>query len=171
MILPWDLFLGRVRERGEYATDKQAEGAVRVVLTALAALLPDEDRSEIVAQLPQECAPLLLDALPATKQLTPEEFVQAVALLIDGATEQTAHWDTGAVLSTVADSVGDGLVQRILDQLPPGYETLFGTVALTSLASGSRPMAAGESRQEFAGGSSSASTQSREDRRWGGVQW
>lgn len=137
MILPWDLFLGRVRERGEYTTDKQAEGAIRGVLVALAALLPDDSRRELTARLPQQCAPLLLDPLPATKQLTPGEFVGAVALLVDGAGEQTAQWDTGAVLSTVAECAGDELTERVLSRLPPGYDRLL-AVEVTERAGGSR---------------------------------
>ncbi|MFE9454114.1 DUF2267 domain-containing protein [Streptomyces sp. NPDC006739] len=123
---PWDRFLGRVRENGAYTTDKEAERVVRTVLLALGALLDGEARTELAAQLPPRCKPLLLDPLPATRPMTPTEFVAAVALLIDGATEETARWDTSAVLNTVADSVDSQLVQQILAQLPPGYGLLFG---------------------------------------------
>ncbi|MER6027141.1 DUF2267 domain-containing protein [Streptomyces sp. NPDC001851] len=128
---PWDLFLGRVRENGAYATDKEAERVVRAVLVALGALLESEARTDLAAQLPPRCEPLLLDPLPATRPMTPAEFVAAVALLIDGATEETARWDTSAVLSTVADSVDSRLVRQILAQLPPGYGLLFGHPART----------------------------------------
>ena len=53
-------------------------------------------------------------------------FVRATAAWVEGATEQTALWDIGAVLSTAADTAGDELLREILLQLPPGYGALFG---------------------------------------------
>ncbi|MEU2930655.1 DUF2267 domain-containing protein [Streptomyces sp. NPDC007251] len=126
MNLPWDLFLGRVRESGAYTTDKETESVVRAVLAALGAQLEGEVRTDLAAQLPLRCKPLLLDPLPATRPMTPTEFVAAVTLLIDGATEETARWDASAVLTTVADCVDSQLVQQMLVQLPPGYGLLFG---------------------------------------------
>ncbi|MFF0052757.1 DUF2267 domain-containing protein, partial [Streptomyces sp. NPDC005498] len=41
-------------------------------------------------------------------------------------TEQTAAWDVSAVLSVTADAAGEELTRRILLQLPPGYDLLFG---------------------------------------------
>jgi hypothetical protein len=52
--------------------------------------------------------------------------VRAVAAWIEGATEKTATWDVSAVLSVVADAAGEELVRRVLIQLPPGYDLLFG---------------------------------------------
>ncbi|SEP00216.1 hypothetical protein SAMN05216267_10681, partial [Actinacidiphila rubida] len=53
-------------------------------------------------------------------------FVRATAAWIEGATEQTALWDIGAVLSTTADTAGNDLMRDVLLQLPPGYDNLFG---------------------------------------------
>ncbi|MEU8034477.1 DUF2267 domain-containing protein [Streptomyces sp. NPDC049099] len=125
MNLSWDPFLGQVRESGAYTTEKEAERVVRAVLAALGAQLEGEARTDLAAQLPSRCKPLLLDQLPATRPMTPTEFVAAVALLIDGATEETARWDTSAVLNTVADCVDSRLVEQILAQLPAGYGLLF----------------------------------------------
>lgn len=52
--------------------------------------------------------------------------MRATAAWIEGATEQTATWDVSAVLSVVTDTAGDDLIQRVLLQLPPGYDLLFG---------------------------------------------
>ncbi len=52
--------------------------------------------------------------------------MRAVSAWIEGATERTAAWDTGAVLSVVADASGEELLERLLLQLPPGYDLLFG---------------------------------------------
>ncbi|MFE4372566.1 DUF2267 domain-containing protein [Streptomyces sp. NPDC056835] len=126
MVMRWDAFLAAVQERGEYSTPQEAEQAVRVVLALLGAHVVGAERAELAARLPESCALVLLDPLPAAEPLTPERFVRATAAWIDGATEETAKWDVGAVLSLVADAAGEELTRRILLQLPPGYDLLFG---------------------------------------------
>ncbi|BFV56471.1 DUF2267 domain-containing protein [Kitasatospora sp. CMC57] len=126
MTLRWDTFLEEVRERGEYDTQEEAERAARVVLGLLGAHLIGDVRTDLAARLPETLALILLNPLQAAEPLSSERFVRATAAWIDGATEQTALWDIGAVLSTVADAAGDDLTERILLQLPPGYDLLFG---------------------------------------------
>ena len=53
-------------------------------------------------------------------------IVRAAAAWIEGATEKTAAWDVGAVLSVAADAAGEELTKEILLQLPDGYDLLFG---------------------------------------------
>ncbi|WP_030278078.1 DUF2267 domain-containing protein, partial [Streptomyces sp. NRRL B-24484] len=65
---------------------------------------------------------ILLNPLQAAEPLSAERFVRATAAWIEGATEATALWDIGAVLSTVADAAGDHLMDQVLLQLPPGYD-------------------------------------------------
>ncbi|MBM9510294.1 DUF2267 domain-containing protein [Actinacidiphila acididurans] len=119
-------FLERIRERGQYDTRHEAERAARVVLALLGAHLFGEERSTLAARLPETFALILLNPLPAAEPLSPERFVRATAAWIEGATEQTATWDIGAVLSVVAESAGDDLTRRLLLQLPVGYDLLFG---------------------------------------------
>lgn len=52
--------------------------------------------------------------------------MRATAAWIDGATEETAKWDVGAVLSATADAAGEALTRRVLLQLPVGFDLLFG---------------------------------------------
>ncbi|WP_069170103.1 DUF2267 domain-containing protein [Streptomyces griseus] len=122
----WQAFLDAVRERGEYPSVMEAERASRVVLALLGAHLVGEERNELAARLPETFALILLNPLQAAEPLAPDRFVRAAAAWIDGASEQTAAWDTGAVLSVVADAAGEELLQRLLLQLPPGYDLLFG---------------------------------------------
>ncbi|GAA1090628.1 DUF2267 domain-containing protein [Kitasatospora arboriphila] len=124
--LRWEAFLDRVRERGEYDTTDDAERAARVVLALLGAHLVGDVRAELAARLPETLALILLNPLQAAEPLDPDRFVRATAAWIDGATETTALWDIGAVLSTAADAAGDDLTERVLLQLPPGYDILFG---------------------------------------------
>lgn len=126
MTLRWEAFLDRVRERGEYDTPEEAERAARTVLALLGAHLAGRVRADLAARLPEAMALILLNPLEAAEPLDPERFVRATAAWIEGATESTALWDVGAVLSTVADAAGAELTDRILLQLPPGYDLLFG---------------------------------------------
>ncbi|MFF7966525.1 DUF2267 domain-containing protein [Streptomyces sp. NPDC007903] len=126
MTLRREAFLDHVKDRGEYDTAAEAERAARVVLALLGAHLVGEVRAQLAARLPEGFALILLNPLHSAEPLSPERFVRATAAWIDGATEQTAAWDVSAVLSTVADSVGDDLLGQILLQLPAGYDLLFG---------------------------------------------
>ncbi|MFC8172188.1 DUF2267 domain-containing protein [Streptomyces sp. NPDC057242] len=122
----WHAFLDHVRERGDYDTPEEAERAARVVLALLGAHLVGDVRAELAARLPETFAVVLLNPLQAAEPLSPERFVRATAAWIEGATERTAAWDVSAVLSVVADVTGEELTGRMLLQLPPGYDLLFG---------------------------------------------
>ncbi|MET9962445.1 DUF2267 domain-containing protein [Streptomyces sp. NPDC006326] len=128
MAMHRDAFLDRVQERGAYDTAYEADRAARVVLALLGAHLVGTDRTELAACLPETYALILLNPLQAAEPLSPERFVRATAAWIDGATEETAKWDVGAVLSVAAEAAGEDLTRRLLLQLPPGYELLFGHV-------------------------------------------
>ncbi|MGP4089051.1 DUF2267 domain-containing protein [Streptomyces sp. KR55] len=121
-----DAFLSAVQERGEYPTQAEAERVSRVVLALLGAHLVGEVRKELADRIPETLARILLNPLQAHEPLPPERFIRATAAWIEGATEKTAAWDVSAVLSVVADSAGEDLTHRILLQLPPGYDLLFG---------------------------------------------
>jgi len=122
----WDAFVSAVQERGEYPSKEEAERACRVVLALLGAHLVGEVRTELAARLPKALALLLLNPLQAHEPLPPERFIRATAAWIEGATEKTATWDVSAVLSVVADTAGEDLINRVLLQLPVGYDLLFG---------------------------------------------
>ncbi|MBT2383329.1 DUF2267 domain-containing protein [Streptomyces sp. ISL-11] len=126
MVMKWDAFLSAVRERGQYPSPREAERAARVVLALLGAHLVGSEKAELAARLPEECALVLLNPLPAAEPLSTQRFVRATAAWIEGATEETAKWDVGAVLSVVADAADEDLLRRVILQLPPDYDLLFG---------------------------------------------
>jgi uncharacterized protein (DUF2267 family) len=122
----WDSFIAAVQDRGEYATQEEAERSSRVVMALLGAHLVGDVRAELAARLPEALALVLLNPLQAREPLPPERFIRATSAWIEGATEKTATWDVSAVLSVVADVAGEDLMNRVLLQLPPGYDLLFG---------------------------------------------
>ncbi|MEU9047961.1 MULTISPECIES: DUF2267 domain-containing protein [unclassified Kitasatospora] len=126
MTISWEDFLARVVERGEYRGEAEADHAARVVLALLGEHLVGSERLELADALPVTYASLLRDAKPAAEPLTAERFVQGVVGWIDGATTTTAQWDIGAVLSTLADLVPGELIDQVIEQLPEGYDLLFG---------------------------------------------
>ncbi|WP_127360300.1 DUF2267 domain-containing protein [Actinacidiphila soli] len=126
MVMRWEAFLEAVQERGEYSSRQEAERAARVVLALLGAHVVGSERAELAARLPETYALVLLNPLQAPEPLSPERFVRATAAWIEGATEETAKWDVSAVLSVVADAAEDELMRRVILQLPPGYDLLFG---------------------------------------------
>ncbi|MEU9037196.1 DUF2267 domain-containing protein [Streptomyces sp. NPDC048352] len=126
MTLRWEAFLDQVRERGEYDTREEADRAARVVLALLGAHVLGAERAELAARLPESYALILLNPLQAAEPLSPERFVRATAAWIEGASQATATWDVAAVLSVVADAAGEELTDRLLLQLPTGYDALFG---------------------------------------------
>ncbi|MFM9372615.1 DUF2267 domain-containing protein [Streptomyces sp. Da 82-17] len=126
MAMRWEPFLDQIRERGEYENPEEAARAARTVLALLGAHVVGDVRAELAARLPDELALVLLNPLQAREPLSPERFVRATAAWIEGATEQTAAWDVGAVLSVTADAAGEDLTRRVLLQLPAGYDLLFG---------------------------------------------
>ncbi|WP_162931064.1 DUF2267 domain-containing protein [Streptomyces sporangiiformans] len=126
MRMHWGAFIAAVQERGEYPSQEEAERSSRIVLALLGAHLVGEVRAELAARLPETLALVLLNPLQAHEPLPPERFIRATAAWIEGATEKTATWDVSAVLSVVADVAGEDLTDRLLLQLPPGYDLLFG---------------------------------------------
>ncbi|MFJ2866470.1 DUF2267 domain-containing protein [Kitasatospora sp. NPDC087314] len=119
-------FCARVVERGEYRNEGEAEHAIRVVLALLGEHLVGTARADLADALPETYAGILRDAGPAAEPLTAERFVRGVGGWIDGATEATAPWDIGAVLSTLVDLAPRDVVDRVVEQLPDGYDLLFG---------------------------------------------
>lgn len=128
--MTFDQMLERVRYDGAYPTRERAEEVVSAVLAALGRQLTGEERVDLAARLPVEAALVFTAQIPGTEQLTGWGFVKDLATRTGG-TPATARWDAGAVLTSVAQLAGPGLLTRVLAQLPPGYALLFGRAELT----------------------------------------
>jgi uncharacterized protein (DUF2267 family) len=125
--------LERIRYEGAYPTRERAAEAAQLVLAGLGRQLTGDERVELAARLPVEAALLFTAQIPATELLTGWGFVKDLATRT-GASPATVRWDAGAVLAAVADLAGEGLLTRILQQLPAGYALLFGRAELTRAA-------------------------------------
>ncbi|MEU5096147.1 DUF2267 domain-containing protein [Streptomyces sp. NPDC020996] len=120
-----------VREAGQYTTRAEAERVTRIVLSALGGHVVGDERVDLARALPEEAARLVASQIPVTRPLTAQEFVDAVAARIEGATPATARWDVSSVLGVLPGLVADDdLIDRVLTQLPPGYALLFGRAEL-----------------------------------------
>ncbi|MGV9883456.1 DUF2267 domain-containing protein [Streptomyces sp. NPDC003006] len=130
----WSELIEAVRETGQYTTAAEAERVTRTVLSALGGHVVGDERVELAGQLPVEAARVIADQVPVTRQLTAPEFVESVALRLEGATPATARWDVSSVLTALARAVDEELVDRLLNLLPPGYALLFGRAELVPAA-------------------------------------
>ncbi|MGP2439705.1 DUF2267 domain-containing protein [Streptomyces sp. JW3] len=130
----WADLVEQVREAGRYPTRPEAERVIRVVLSALGGHVVGDERVDLARALPEQAARVVAAQIPATRPLTAAEFVDSVAARIAGATPATARWDVSSVLSVLPPLVGDDLITRVLDRLPPGYALLFGRADLTPAA-------------------------------------
>lgn len=128
--MKYDDFVAKVLERGEYADRQEAERVTQLVLGVLAERLNADEVDDLAAQLPPQVAVALAvgPQVPATFGV--HEFLGRVAAGI-GATEQTAEWDSSAVLCTVAEAVSGGELNDVLTQLPSGFAVLFGRSGLS----------------------------------------
>jgi uncharacterized protein (DUF2267 family) len=126
----YDEFLAKVRERGEYVDRAEAEAATQTVLAVLGQRLDRGEARDLAAQLPQPAAAVLVEQDGPAIPYGVDEFLARVAGPT-GATGQTAQWDAGAVLTTVADAVSGGELNDIITKLPSGYAELFGRGGLS----------------------------------------
>lgn len=124
--MQWDELIRHVRDLGGHLTEAEAASVTRTVLSLLGGHVTGRERVELAHRLPPEGAAVFTSQVPATRLLEPDEFVEAAAARLEGATEATACWDVSSVLSVVADLAGDDLVHRVLAALPRGYGLLFG---------------------------------------------
>ncbi|MDX3529370.1 DUF2267 domain-containing protein [Streptomyces sp. ID05-39B] len=125
-----DEFLARVRERGEYTGQDEAQHIAEQVLDVLSERISPGEVKDLASQLP---APLGQKLAAVERERAEnfgiEEFYRRVAERT-GARPRTAQWDASAVLCTVADAVSGGELNQVISQLPSSYAVLFGKADL-----------------------------------------
>ncbi|SCK52925.1 Uncharacterized conserved protein, DUF2267 family [Streptomyces sp. WMMB 714] len=126
-----DEFLAKVRERGEYHGQEEAEEITVSVLGVLASRITGSEAEDLAAQLPEPLDRPLIDGAGTRAGIFGvEEFLRRVGRLT-GARPRTAEWDASAVLSTLAEAVSGGELNQVLSQLPSGFAPLFGKPELS----------------------------------------
>ncbi|MFE9705233.1 DUF2267 domain-containing protein [Streptomyces sp. NPDC005930] len=120
-----DEFLDRVRDRGEFHSDDEAEQVTRAVLWVIASRVPPEEAAGLAAELPAPLDDALRLERGRPESFGREEFLRRVAQQT-GARPRTAEWDAGAVLSVLAEAVPRERVDRLLARLPADCADLFG---------------------------------------------
>lgn len=124
--MKYEEFLARVRERGEYVDQAEAERVTYAVLRVLATRLPPGELKDLAAQLPGPLGESLqIDPGAVTESYGVDEFCRRVAEQA-GTRPATAEWDASAVLSTVADNISGGELNQLISLLPSGYAALLG---------------------------------------------
>lgn len=118
-------FVAKVRDRGGYGDQAEAERVTRTVLGLLAQRLAGGEAKDLAAQLPAPLQDAVLGTAAGGEAFGVEEFLRRLAERVGG-TSETARRDAGAVLSTVAEAVSGGEVNQVLTQLQSGYAALFG---------------------------------------------
>ncbi|WP_217169511.1 DUF2267 domain-containing protein [Streptomyces sp. AC512_CC834] len=123
-----DAFLTRVRDRGEFHSDDEAEQVITAVLWVIASHITAEEAAGLASDLPAPFDDALILERGRPESFGREEFLRRVAQQT-GARPRTAEWDAGAVLSTLTEAVPRDRVDRLLARLPADCADLFGGTA------------------------------------------
>ncbi|OAH13090.1 hypothetical protein STSP_37370 [Streptomyces jeddahensis] len=118
-------FLDDIRVRGGYDSPLSAAQAAEAALEILGAHLVGDDLIDLARLLPHQCTPVLACTAPASEPLTPSAFIAAVADRTDGDLLAGRRHAT-AVLSAITAAADEAVLTRLITQLPPGYDELFG---------------------------------------------
>ncbi|MFA3873286.1 DUF2267 domain-containing protein [Streptomyces sp. MMCC 100] len=120
-----DEFLTRVRDRGEFHSDDEAEQVTTAVLWVIASRVTPQEAAGLAAELPAPLDDALRLERGRPESFGREEFLRRVAQQT-GARPRTAEWDAGAVLATLAEAVAPERVDQLLAHLPADCADLFG---------------------------------------------
>ncbi|WP_031508853.1 DUF2267 domain-containing protein [Streptomyces megasporus] len=127
----YDEFLARVRDLGEYKSQKEAEEITDAVLSVFASRITPGEVEDLAAQLPGHLSDVLQEnRVDQPETFGVEEFCRRVGERT-GARPRTAEWDASAVLAPMSEAISGGEFNQILSQLPSGYAVLFGKPELS----------------------------------------
>jgi uncharacterized protein (DUF2267 family) len=125
-----DQFVGELQHRARLASRGEAEKVIRCTLETLADRLTPPVAAHLADQLPPEIGLHLYGG--DLQHLDVREFVEVVASR-EGVSSETAREHCRAVLSLVADSVSQGIIDKVVQQLPHGFARLFAPYGLSKV--------------------------------------
>ncbi|MET9773274.1 DUF2267 domain-containing protein [Streptomyces sp. NPDC006367] len=120
-----DEFLTRVRDRGEYHSEQEAEQVSTAVLWVIASRIAPQEAAALAEHLPAPLDDALRLERGRPETFGREEFLRRLAQQT-GARPRTAEWDAGAVLSTLAEAVPADRADDLRTALPADCADLFG---------------------------------------------
>ncbi|WP_338698592.1 DUF2267 domain-containing protein [Streptomyces sp. Q6] len=127
-------FVEAARVDGLYPSRSRADATVRRVLAEFGRQVTGPERVALAGALPREAAVAFVSDVPHRQPRTGAEFVEDLAARSSGATAATARWDAGTVLTALARTVPDDVMDDVLARLPTGYALLFGRAELAPRA-------------------------------------
>ncbi|MFM9494308.1 DUF2267 domain-containing protein [Streptomyces galilaeus] len=123
-------FLATVREQGGYADNAEAARVSEAVLSTFGDRLQPAVADHLAHQLPLRIGRFVTRVGNTGRSWGVHEFVHQVARAAAD-DEDTAHRHAEVVLTTLADTVSGGELNKLLSQLPVGYAVLLGHPELT----------------------------------------
>ncbi|MDD3926976.1 MAG: DUF2267 domain-containing protein [bacterium] len=120
-----DEFIGQVQHRARLASRGEAEMVTRATLETLGERLYDDTADNLAAQLPPEIGRHLQESGDYHKYSL-DEFLECVKEREgEGVDLPDAVHHARAVIAELEESVSEGLIEKVRNQLPPEYGRLF----------------------------------------------
>ena len=120
-----DEFVGQVQARARLGSRGDAEAAIRATLETLVERLDGAVADNIAAQLPQEIANHLRTDVPFSR-LSLDDFFHRVRSRERASVDLPASvYHARVVLEVLQEAVSPGAVEKLKQQLPAEYESLF----------------------------------------------
>jgi uncharacterized protein (DUF2267 family) len=130
--MDYDHFLGQVQHRLELSSTGEAVRVTRAVLTTLGERLQEGEARDLAGPLPMEIDRYLLTA-DSGQRFDFDEFVDRVAER-GHADRSEAVYRAQVLVALLSEVVPGGEMQQVRDQLPAGFDPLFGLIDEESTA-------------------------------------
>jgi len=121
--MQYDQFVGQVHARGRFASDGEAVRAIHATLETLGERLYGGEAENLAAQLPPELGHYLREAVTG-QSFDLDEFFRRVSMR-EGVDLPEAVFHARVVMEVLKEAVSPGLLDKVLDQLPAEYDSLF----------------------------------------------
>jgi uncharacterized protein (DUF2267 family) len=117
-------FLGQVQHRAQLGTFEEAVRATRATLETLGERLYGGEAGNLAAQLPEELGHYLLETAACSEAFDLDEFINRVQMR-EGVDLPLAVFHSRVVCQVMREAVSPTLMKKVLDQLPPEYDTFI----------------------------------------------
>jgi len=119
-------FVEEVQNRARLASVEQGVNAIRATLETLAERLTMDESSHLAAQLPEEIAAFLAQAVDGPERFSLDEFFQRVAGR-EGVNPADATAHARVVFEVLGEAISRGEIEDMSAQLPEEFRPLIET--------------------------------------------